>query len=201
MLKTSVILRRSDIDMSMRNSRLSLIFVYLVLAALLGCSTQPVHLDDCFSTDILHYDVAIANSFRLLSTKDVRRNKRSLGRVACRNVKNEHVLTWLTQGFQAIGIPPGDPKQINQNIIGVHVSLMMLYARSIETSMSCNVVLKVRFSRDGSELKQAVYRGNHICLNWASGEGEIDACFDQALTNALEPIQADMMAIKQMRRP
>lgn len=182
--------------MSMRNSGSLLISIYLIAATLSGCNRQPVHLDSQFSTNSLHRDSETTNSFRLLSIKDARRNKKSLGRVSRRNVENEYVLTWLTQGLETIGITPIDSKEINQNGIEVDVSLIMLYARSVEANICCDVVLKVKFSKDGNELKQTIYRGNDIRLNWVSGKGEIDACFDRALAEALESIQADMITIK-----
>ena len=158
-----------------------------------ACCTDPVYLDSHFSPT-LRTGIS-ACKFDLISVNDIRKNKKSLGEIGRRRVKNERVIDWLTNGLKSVGIAPQEGDEPCKCLVDVEIDLIALHGRSISTSMSCNIVLRAKFCHNGVLLEQKIYRGCNVNVNWVSGEDEIGVSFDRALKDALVEISKDANAI------
>jgi hypothetical protein len=149
-----------------------------------GCTTTPVYLDHQVTLDVK--DTLAANPCRLnlIGIRDARRTT-ELGQVAGRAVRSEDILEWLTQGLEQIDIRPGGDNDPSKPTFDVEIVLLTVHARSVSTSMCCDVVLEAVFLREQETVASKRYRGSCTRINWASGTDEIQRCFDLALQDAL----------------
>jgi hypothetical protein len=75
------------------------------------------------------------------------------------------------------------------------VTLVTAWVSSAATSKIANIVLDVRYARDGAVLKQASYRGSASAINWWSSGGEIQEVIDDSLAQILGAMTVDLAAI------
>jgi hypothetical protein len=125
---------------------------------------------------------------KLEKYQDLRRSK-SLGTVAFTIVEND-VEKWVKSAMAHYNI-----KETNDtNVSRIEVSLVKAYIQSMLTSMSANVVLSVKqYDVDtGQYGKRMIFRGHDVSTNWNSGDGEISATLNQAISNALLKIKVSM---------
>ncbi len=167
----------------------------LVVCSLFGgCTTSPVYLDQQFTLDVKDPIAANPCRLNLVGIRDVRRTT-ELGRVAGRKVENKEVLEWLARGLEQIGISQTGDGNPSRPILDVEIALLTAHARSVSTSMCCDVVLEATFLQKQETVASKRYRGSCTRINWASGTDEIRRCFDLALQDALFKLREHALSI------
>jgi hypothetical protein len=167
----------------------------LVLCGLVGgCSTDPVSLDHQFALEATDSPAANPCFLHLIGVRDARRTA-ELGRVAGRRVNSGDILAWLTQGLEQIGVRLDDNSDSSTPSLDVEVVLLTAHARSVHTSMCCDVVLEATFLQKQQTVASKRYRGSCTQINWASGTDEIHRCFDLALRDALAKLHEHALAV------
>jgi hypothetical protein len=167
----------------------------LVLCGLVaGCSTEPVDLDHQFTLEAADTPADNPCHLHLIGVRDARQTA-ELGRVAGRRVKSGDILAWLTQGLEQIGIRSDGNGDSSTPALDVEVVLRTAHARSVHTSMCCDVVLEATFLQKQQTVASQRYRGSCTQINWASGTDEIHRCFDLALQDALVKLREHALTV------
>ncbi len=164
--------------------------VSIVLCIILSGCNEPIYLKNPKCDR-----VTTTCSFQLASINDVRRNKKSVGKITDHKIVHDELQAWLTNGFSSIGILSDTVTDETLPIINLDVDVECVHIRSVTTSMTSNVVLKIRYNYQSDILDEKTYRGTHVAVNWMSGKGDIQKCFDLALKDSLKKIAAEANTI------
>ncbi len=159
-----------------------------------GCATSPVYLDQQFTLDVKDPIAANPCRLNLVAIRDARRTT-ELGRVAGREVKNDEILEWLAQGLEQIGVSSNGDNGPSIPTLDVQIVLLTAHARSVSTSMCCDVVVEATFLQRQETVALKRCRGSCTRINWASGTDEIRRCFDLALRDALVKLHEHALSI------
>ena len=176
---------------------------------LCGCSIAPVNVADGGYTPlpprqnqdstnkpmVVRQSTAFHCSIYLDKVDDKRADKDDMGSVAGRPVHGGDMAVWLSSGLsslQADGYHV-DTQPAADDAIKVHVDLLKAYMRSVYTSISSNIAVRITYMRpDGALLGQEIYRGIDTSMNWASGDGEINTDFKLATADLLKNVEPDI---------
>jgi hypothetical protein len=187
---------------------LSLIaFTTILIIASSGCSTAPVYISDTYLQSQYDSseseDISQLNQYcvvNILVIEDKRSSdSQCLGSVAGRPVYSEEIENWLHREFKKLD----DEDYIvfkNENIathknpcIDMKVALKKAYTKSVSTSMTTNIVLKVSYFKNDYPIDEKIYRGTSTRLNFASGESEINDAFISSFEKILTQIESDLI--------
>ncbi len=172
------------------------ILLLLGIVMLSGCHYSPkLNIDNQFearhsSRNAKHHMNITAQTcpYRLTEFKDARSNK-SLGRVAFSVIEND-VTQWSIDALKTFNIHP----DVNREYLQVKVSLVKAYIHSVNTAMAANIVFKVE--KKSPEVKAfdqpQYYRGYSVSTNWATGRGEILDTLNEAMTDAISKMRANL---------
>jgi hypothetical protein len=136
---------------------------------------------------------------------DRRGEKEVLGIVSGRVVRGDNLPHWVAEGFKLLKYSGYDVtfetgKGISiQDNIDLQVEIKAVHVRSISTSMSATLVLRIGYSAGGRPLGEKVYRGVTTELNWVSSESEINELFCLALVPILKAVSNDLAGFHQGR--
>jgi len=186
----------------MKNSVLFGLAVVLIMGV--GC-TKPVYLKTRYLenhgpglVEGLQDVDKKASGVNIQAIDDLRGEKEVLGIVAGRLVQGDNLTEWVAGGFKLLkyfgypvafekgrGISGGDS-------IDLHVEIKTAHVRSISTSMSATLALKISYSAGGRPIESRVYRGVKTEVNLVSGEGEINELFFQAIVPILKSVSNDL---------
>jgi len=134
---------------------------------------------------------------RIAEVHDLRSDPRSMGLSGGRLVHSADTTAWIRSGFLSLGADrrlqmtedaaPGD--------LTIDVDVLKAYAMNVTgETRAASVVLRVRYSRDGTPAGEQIYRGTQNGLNWSSGEGETQSSFDAALADLLKTVDSELVA-------
>lgn len=124
---------------------------------------------------------------RLAALKDSRPDPSFLGDVAGREVQAADFPGWMRGGLEA-GLGPADGAGVQ---LALEAELLKAYASSMPMTKSVDIVVRVRYLRDGASLAEKVYRGAHTSSNWASGDAESQQAFREALRSLVAQLRTD----------
>ena len=180
--------------------------LFIVIAAGLGCvPTSPLVINQTYappsSGSFDKGQGGIACRIQFLSVTDQRMDKTALGTLAGRPVRApQDTAAWLRSVLKALptkGVdvsfdgsdhPPGIAIQAEAQLVTAWVT-------GIESSMSANVVLRVRFHLADGSIDEHLYRGYETSVNWSSGDAEIQDLLNQAFDRVLEKLALDATAL------
>jgi len=134
---------------------------------------------------------------RVAEIRDLRTDPQAMGMMDGRLIRSADTTAWVHSGFLSLGRDPrlqmveGD----GQHDLAIDVDIVKAYAMSVTgETRSANVVLRVRYSRNGAPAGEQVYRGTENGVNWSNGEVETQSSFDDALENLLKTVDSDLVA-------
>lgn len=168
------------------------------LLALAACSKEPIDLPSNFTPS---YGASWAHShgksqtpcrIRIAQVSDKRTVKESMGNLGVRQVRSPDPAAWLKSGLETLGRDPGLQIVDEQSDLDLDVELLKSYMLTITTDKSANVVVRVRYSRNGAALGEQVIRGTRTGWNWSNGSGEAEGAFDDALGDLLNMLDQDV---------
>jgi len=162
----------------------------LAAALLAGCSTSPVHgvarAAPTGRAAVAAAPASAACRFQVAGVEDLR-DDRSLGRVGPRSVEGEDFPDWFKDGLARM---PG--YSMDATPVQLHVQVLKAYIHGMSTLKTANLVVRVRVDAPGRPPVTRNYRGVDDSMNWANGEGEMQAAFDRALVDLTQQLQADV---------
>jgi hypothetical protein len=79
--------------------------------------------------------------------------------------------------------------------LAASVTLVTAWVSSAATSKIASIVLNVRYTVNGTVLKQVNYRGSISVLNWISTDIEVQGMIDDAMAQILAAMGADLKTI------
>jgi hypothetical protein len=98
-------------------------------------------------------------------------------------------------GLRTYGIevspPPADGIAPAQGLTA-SVTLMTAWVSSFSTTKTGSVVLRVRYARDGTPLKETSYRGAISTVDWWGSTEEVQGMLDDSLTQILADMYRDL---------
>jgi hypothetical protein len=139
-----------------------------------------------------------ASGVNIQAIDDLRGEKEVLGIVAGRLVQGDNLTEWVAGGFKLLKYFgyhvtfERDRRISGGDSIDLHVEIKTAHVRSISTSMSATLVLRISYSAGGRPIESKVYRGVKTEVNWVSGEGEINELFCLALVPILKSVSNDL---------
>jgi hypothetical protein len=183
----------------------------IVLTIVVGC-TKPVYLKTRYLEnhgprlieELQDVDKKVTE-VNIQAIDDLRGEREILGIVAGRLVRGENLTEWIAGGFKLLkyfGYPvtfEKDKRISSGNSIDLYVEIKTAHVRSISTSMSATLVLRINYSTGGRPIGNKVYRGVKTELNWVSGEGEINELFCLAIIPILKSVSNDLANLDKSR--
>lgn len=154
-----------------------------------GCQVTPTAIDLTYQPYHASNHQAVIEQaegrsckWALTSYQDVRHSP-NLGVVAFSKVESE-VNRWVLQALAYHNIVP------HKSVLPVTIDVVLkkAYIQSLSTSMSVNIVLGIKVGA-GQTRDWRYFRGHEVDLNWNSGEKEIQAVFNKALTKVITKIR------------
>jgi hypothetical protein len=169
------------------NRRYLPLFICILLTA---CSTSPVNLSAGYDTPSKYKQKRLGRySTCTLGVNNIldQRSSKGLGHVAGRMVTQDQIESWIRQGYVETDnlavdfVDDADPAGF------IDISVIKLYSRSASTSISSNIVLRVKhFSSHGDALSEKIFRGQVTNMNWSSSANEIKGLFTEALIDVVK---------------
>ncbi|QUD90043.1 hypothetical protein [Phenylobacterium montanum] len=134
---------------------------------------------------------------RFGEVRDLRGDPGTMGEMLNRAVHVTDSATWVRSGLGALAADPhlsiaGDADPTADLVLDV--DLVKAYLGSQNMAKTANVVLRVRWKRDGGPEDTSVYRGSMTSINWIGGEAEIRGAFNHALSNLTEDLHRDVLS-------
>jgi hypothetical protein len=124
---------------------------------------------------------------RVAGHKDARLDPSFIGVMGGREVQAEDLSAWVRGGFEA-GLGPAQPGGVE---LALETELLKAYVTAMPMTKSVDIVMRVRYLRDGQQVLEKVYRGFTTTTNWASGDGESVQAFREALQSLVTQVRAD----------
>lgn len=180
------------------------LLVAVAIAFMAGC-TSPLTLRDTYKApgSIKHsnarkHPIAATTQcvVHLAVVTDHRTDPSLLGIVAGRSVSSpgqgpQWIAGLLSAGLAHHGVHVSEalPDATSKHVVVEEVRLLKAWVASVSTSMNSSIVVGVS-QLDGAE--ERIYRGARTSLNWANGDGEIQALFDSAVEELVIKLSADL---------
>jgi hypothetical protein len=184
--------------------------ISFALLGLAGCANRaPVTLSSQFtppnnaswsSPQANRADAGPADTcrIRLGDVLDARADPQDLGDIGGRPIHQADQIAWLRSGLMSLNrdsrIQIVDAAATEKPDLEVSVELLKAYVISITSDKSTNVVLRIRYARQGAALGEQIYRGTDTGVNWISGGDETQASLDYALAQILGDVDRDILA-------
>jgi hypothetical protein len=134
---------------------------------------------------------------QLAGVRDLRNDPESMGAVGGQIFHQADAAAWIRSGIEALSRDPRIKfiNNISPSTLVMDVELLKAYAAAgAGATHITNVVLRVRYSRAGSQIDDRIYRGDDNGTTWLSAGRETQSSFNWALSNALRQVNADIIA-------
>jgi hypothetical protein len=179
----------------------------MVIGCMLGCASSPVTLRETYkpAAPVKHSKAGTRRIARLDTVPcvvhlavvtDHRTDPSLLGNVAGRSILSpgqgpQWITGLLTAGLAHNGVEVSTavPDAASKHVLITEARLLKAWVASLSTSMNGSIVIGVRQADSGEE---KIYRGASTSLNWASGEGEVQALFDEAVEQLMTTLSTDL---------
>jgi hypothetical protein len=166
----------------------------------IAACTSPVETSNLYLASRSDHTVPELEGCKLAFTEisDRRRDPAVVGRIGPRVIHGptdpvgwvRNVLTDLRDFGAQVSFPAAEPP--SSGSLSASVTLLDVWVANTATTKTGNVLVQVRYSRDGVDLKEARYRGAESEVNWFNSEGEIQSMIDDALGQILSAMSADL---------
>lgn len=182
-------------------------YCIILIISCAGCSTSPVYVSDTY-LDTQHdfpesEDINQMNQYCVVNILDIEDKRSSdsqcLGKVAGRPVYAEEIERWLQREFKKLDdedyivFKNKDTDSVRNPCIDMKIALKKAYTKSVSTSMTTNIVLRVSYFKDDYPIDKKIYRGTSTRLNFASSESEINDAFISSFKKILSQIERDLI--------
>jgi len=173
-----------------------LFLTIFVIGYLFGCvTTEPLSID---LASLPRKNSATGLKGCIINIVDIldeRTSKNDLGSVGPRLVHTNDVMPWIRQSVESVinRSIEQQPGVIDQRYrVDLTARLKKLYVHTLLTSISANVLLVMNYSVDQSPPETHTYRGRETSVNWTGSADSVAGLFDDAMTDALERLRADL---------
>lgn len=171
--------------------RLAGIGLSLLVLGLACTPSTPVILSAKYEPPRTFQGIVHSRRICFVRLTDLRRDKTTEGLVAGRPVQApSDSIAWMQSvlgGLSGWGIQADFGKGAN-GVLPAAVAeceLVTAWISSASTTMTANVVFRIRFLHMDGSVEEHLYRGEETVVNWASGHGEIQSLMNMACWQAL----------------
>jgi len=169
---------------------LCVIFISLFM---LGCQTKPINLNLQHTQNIpSDFNRETQCDIKLLTIRDVRSNKETLGQAGNAPVLANNVSDWVYQGVHSGLERYGYNVSGKKGSMSLQVNIKLAYLRPLPLRLFATVSLEVFLHQNQKRLYHHTFRAIGDSNNWANGDGEVMDVLNTALNNAVADIAADI---------
>ena len=180
----------------------AVIAAMLMAGAAGGCVSQtPVMLSSDFVVRT-PTQAAAACQVDLLTVRDVRQYPETLGTIIGRPIRApDNPQQWLVNVLRALRERGIEVAQVDERRPGSRLALEAelrdAWVSAVSTTKTASAIVHIRFLPANGEPHDRAYRGRDSSINWASGDGEVNAMMDRVFNDILEQMATDIMPICQ----
>lgn len=121
---------------------------------------------------------------------DVRPDPNDFGMVGQRSVRSPDSVAWLRAALSTLQQEArlrfvDDDRRAE---ITIRIELVKAYIMTMNTQKTANVVLRARYSRNGTAIDTQIARGRDTGVNWANGSDEVRGALNRALSAAVSEL-------------
>ncbi len=178
-----------------------------VLLPLAACvSTAPLQISDQFeppakpawATSAATPGTAAICHVKIAGVQDLRPDPQSLGTVANQAVRTSDSISLVRSSLASLSRDPRivlDDQATNYpSGLTLNAELIKAYVINITgETRSANVVLRVRYEREGRAPDVELYRGTDNGLTWGGGQSESQSSFNIALAQIIDGVHRDAL--------